>query len=67
MWADWKDEWAQEGLGDVWSINKIAKVERIDFDVSTLSERPDLAAKYQLPDDGSGDVKVSASIDNKLD
>lgn len=55
---DWKDEWAQEGLGDVWSINKIAKVERIDFDVSTLSERPDLAAKYQLPDDGSGDVKV---------
>lgn len=55
---DWQDEWAQEGLGDVWSINKIAKIERIDFDVSTLAERPDLAAKYQLPDDGTGEVKV---------
>ena len=55
---DWKDEDAQKGLGEVWSINKVAKVAKVDFDASTLHNQPDQAAKYQLPDDGSGDVKV---------
>jgi len=57
--TDWQDEDAQQGLGKIWSINKVAKVEMVDFDVSTLSSRPDMAAKFQLPDDGSGDVKAS--------
>ena len=42
----------------MWSINKVAKVAKVDFDASTLHDQPDVAAKYQLPDDGSGDVKV---------
>lgn len=47
-----------EGYGEAFSVNKVAKVAKVDFDAKTLLEKPDLAARYQLPDDGSGDVKV---------
>ena len=56
--VDWQDEDSQKGLGEVWSVNKVAKVAKVDFDASTLHDKPDLAAQYQLPDDGSGEVKV---------
>ena len=49
---------AQEGLGKTWSTNKIAKVAKTEFDVNKLRDKPDLAAKYQLPNDGSGEIKV---------
>ena len=42
----------------MWSANKVAKIVKMDFDASKLLEQPSLAAKYQLPDDGTGDVKV---------
>ncbi|CAK8696042.1 unnamed protein product [Clavelina lepadiformis] len=58
LFRNWTDADSQKGLGEVWSISKIAKVAKVDFDASTLHEKPDLAAKYQLPDDGSGDVQI---------
>uniref|UniRef100_H2ZH88 Gelsolin-like domain-containing protein n=1 Tax=Ciona savignyi TaxID=51511 RepID=H2ZH88_CIOSA len=58
MFDNWVSLNAQQGLGEVWSINKIAKVAKVDFDASTLHTRPDLAAKHQLPDNGSGTVKI---------
>nr|XP_009857886.1 gelsolin isoform X1 [Ciona intestinalis] len=58
MFDDWQAINAQKGLGEIWSMNKIAKVAKVDFDASTLHIRPDLAAKHQLPDNGSGEVKI---------
>jgi len=58
LFKNWQDMDAQEGLGKTWSINKIAKVAKVEFDVNKLRDKPDLAAKYQLPNDGSGEIKV---------
>lgn len=58
MFKDWKDLNAQQGLGKTWSINKIAKVEKEDFDASTLHSNPRKAAETALVDDGSGSCQI---------
>jgi len=58
LFKTWVTREDQEGLGKMWSANKVAKIVKMDFDASKLLEQPSLAAKYQLPDDGTGDVKI---------
>lgn len=70
LFRNWRNLNAQQGLGKTWSINKTAKIAKVDFDASQLLQKPDLAAKYQLPDDGSGSVKVfrvEGSDKNEID
>nr|XP_039273618.1 gelsolin, cytoplasmic-like [Styela clava] len=58
MFKDWKNSNDQQGLGKTWSINKIAKVEKENFDASTLHNNPAIAAETQLVDDGSGQCTI---------
>ncbi|XP_062972824.1 villin-1 [Elgaria multicarinata webbii] len=46
------------GLGKTNSIGKVAKVEQVKFDATTLHARPEMAAQHKMVDDGSGEVKV---------
>lgn len=55
---EWKANTDQKGLGEVWSINKVAKTSNEEFDTATLHDKPELAAQLQLVDDGSGNLKV---------
>ncbi|XP_075789086.1 villin-1 [Pelodiscus sinensis] len=46
------------GLGKTHTVGKVAKVERIKFDASTMHAKPELAAQHKMVDDGSGEVEV---------
>ncbi|XP_066487689.1 villin-1 [Tiliqua scincoides] len=46
------------GLGKTSSVGKIAKVEQVKFDATSLHAKPEMAAQHKMVDDGSGEVKV---------
>lgn len=54
------------GLGTTHSPGKIAKVEQVKFDATSMHARPDVAAQQKMVDDGSGDAKVWRIEDNEL-
>ncbi|XP_065059180.1 advillin-like [Rhopilema esculentum] len=56
FFKDWPEAGVQQGLGQAKRGN-VAVVEAKQFDASSLHERSK-KAKMQLPDDGSGDVKI---------
>ncbi|XP_042339658.1 scinderin like a isoform X2 [Plectropomus leopardus] len=57
FFLDWMDKDETVGLGEVHTINKIAKVEKIPFDVSKLHDKT-MAAQHGMVDDGSGKVQI---------
>uniref|UniRef100_A0A8C4NAG8 Villin 1 n=1 Tax=Eptatretus burgeri TaxID=7764 RepID=A0A8C4NAG8_EPTBU len=58
LFTDWKDRDQTEGFGRTYSINRVAKVEQVKFDVTTLHAQPQLAAEQRMVDDGSGTLEV---------
>ncbi|KAL8183063.1 UNVERIFIED_CONTAM: Villin-1 [Gekko kuhli] len=46
------------GLGKTSSVGKIARVEQVKFDATTLHAKPEMAAQQRMVDDGSGEVEV---------
>ncbi|XP_061082475.1 villin-1 isoform X1 [Conger conger] len=48
------------------SPGKIAKVEQVRFDATTMHARPDLSAQQRMVDDGSGEVEVWRIEDSDL-
>ncbi|XP_007434638.1 villin-1 isoform X1 [Python bivittatus] len=46
------------GFGKINTVGKIAKVEQVKFDATTLHARPDMAAQHKMVDDGSGEAQV---------
>ncbi|KAK2525927.1 Vil1 [Columba guinea] len=46
------------GLGKTHTVGKVAKVEQVKFDVTTLHAKPQMAAQQKMVDDGSGEVEV---------
>uniref|UniRef100_A0A8D2KRB0 Villin-1 n=1 Tax=Varanus komodoensis TaxID=61221 RepID=A0A8D2KRB0_VARKO len=46
------------GLGKTNSLGKIAKVEQVKFDATSLHAKPEVAAQHKMVDDGSGEAKV---------
>ncbi|KFQ00035.1 Villin-1, partial [Haliaeetus albicilla] len=46
------------GLGKTHTMGKVAKVEQVKFDATTLYAKPQLAAQQKMVDDGSGEVEV---------
>ncbi|XP_064307411.1 villin-1 [Phalacrocorax carbo] len=46
------------GLGKTNTVGKVAKVEQVKFDATTLHAKPQMAAQQKMVDDGSGEVEV---------
>ncbi|XP_077176802.1 villin-1 isoform X2 [Paroedura picta] len=46
------------GFGKTSSVGKIAKVEQVKFDATTLHAKPEMAAQHRMVDDGSGEAQV---------
>nr|XP_055070805.1 villin-1 [Misgurnus anguillicaudatus]XP_055070806.1 villin-1 [Misgurnus anguillicaudatus] len=65
LFQKWTDKGQTVGLGTTHSAGKIAKVEQIKFDATSMHARPDLAAQQKMVDDGSGEAEVWRIEDNE--
>ncbi|NWH76624.1 VILI protein, partial [Piaya cayana] len=52
------------GLGKTHTVGKVAKVEQVKFDATTLHAKPQMAAQQKMVDDGSGEVEVVWRVEN---
>uniref|UniRef100_A0A8C2DUV6 Villin 1 n=1 Tax=Cyprinus carpio TaxID=7962 RepID=A0A8C2DUV6_CYPCA len=66
LFQKWTDKGQTAGLGSTHSPGKIAKVEQVKFDATSMHARPDLAAQQKMVDDGSGEAEVWRIEDNEL-
>lgn len=58
FFMDWKNKDQSEGFGRVFVTETIAKIQQVEFDPSKLHESHQMAAQYNMVDDGSGETKV---------
>ncbi|XP_062899852.1 adseverin [Mobula hypostoma] len=58
FFKNWKDLDQSEGFGKVYVTESIAKVKQIEFDASKLHSCPQMAAKHNMVDDGSGKTEI---------
>uniref|UniRef100_A0A8C1WLV1 Villin-1 n=1 Tax=Cyprinus carpio TaxID=7962 RepID=A0A8C1WLV1_CYPCA len=65
LFQKWTDKGQTVGLGTTHSPGKIAKVEQVKFDATSMHARPDLAAQQKMVDDGSGEAEVWRIEDNE--
>lgn len=56
---DWKEKDQSEGLGRVYVTEQIARIQQVEFDASKLHESQQMAAQYNMVDDGTGETQVS--------
>ncbi|KAL4629652.1 adseverin [Arapaima gigas] len=54
----WKDKDQSEGFGKVFVTERIASIQKIQFDASKLHESQQMAAQYNMVDDGSGETQI---------
>ncbi|XP_067860032.1 adseverin isoform X2 [Heptranchias perlo] len=58
FFKNWKDINQSEGFGKVYVTESIAKIKQIEFDASKLHSCPQMAAKHNMVDDGSGTTEI---------
>ncbi|XP_029309285.1 scinderin like b isoform X2 [Cottoperca gobio] len=58
FFCDWKDKDETTGPSKAYTIGRIAKVEQVPFDASTLHSNKSMAAQHGMVDDGKGQVKI---------
>ncbi|KAM9123109.1 villin-1 [Pangshura tecta] len=58
LFQKWTVSNQTSGLGKTHSLGKVAKVEQVKFDATTLHAKPAVAAQQKMVDDGSGEVEV---------
>lgn len=58
----WKEKDQTEGLGRVYVTERIAKIQQVQFDASKLHESNQMAAQYNMVDNGSGQTQVTICI-----
>ncbi|XP_017335785.1 scinderin like a [Ictalurus punctatus] len=58
FFSNWKDKDQTTGPGKAYTIGKIARVEQVPFDASSLHSNKAMAAQHGMVDDGSGKVQV---------
>ncbi|XP_072220495.1 scinderin like b [Leuresthes tenuis] len=58
FFSDWKDKDETTGPSKAYVIGRIAKVEQIPFDASTLHSNKAMAAQHGMVDDGKGKVQI---------
>lgn len=66
LFQRWTVKGQTVGIGVAHSPGKIAKVEQIKFDATSMHARPDLAAQQKMVDDGSGEAEVWRIEDSEL-
>ncbi|TRY88346.1 hypothetical protein DNTS_025303, partial [Danionella cerebrum] len=54
----WRDLEQTKGLGQVYVPNKIAKIKKVPFDVSSLHKSEAMAAQHGMLDNGKGEKKI---------
>lgn len=62
FFLNWRDKDQSEGFGKVFVTEKIAKIQKVQFDASRLHESQHMAAQYNMVDDGSGETQVRSSM-----
>uniref|UniRef100_A0A3Q4I2K0 Macrophage-capping protein n=1 Tax=Neolamprologus brichardi TaxID=32507 RepID=A0A3Q4I2K0_NEOBR len=58
FFLDWKERDQSEGFGKVFTTEKVAKIQQVEFDASKLHESQHMAAQYNMVDDGSGETQI---------
>uniref|UniRef100_UPI0037E7176B scinderin like b n=1 Tax=Semicossyphus pulcher TaxID=241346 RepID=UPI0037E7176B len=58
FFSDWKDKHETTGPSKAYSIGRIANVEKVPFDASTLHSNKSMAAQHGMVDDGKGKVQI---------
>uniref|UniRef100_A0A4W5R826 Scinderin like b n=1 Tax=Hucho hucho TaxID=62062 RepID=A0A4W5R826_9TELE len=58
FFSDWKDKDQTTGPSKAYSIGRIAKVEQVPFDASSLHSNNNMAAQHGMVDDGKGKVQI---------
>ncbi|XP_074856789.1 villin-1 [Carettochelys insculpta] len=58
LFQKWTVPSQSSGLGKTHSLGKVAKVEQVKFDASSLHAKPQVAAQQKMVDDGSGEAEV---------
>ncbi|KAJ7322363.1 hypothetical protein JRQ81_018650, partial [Phrynocephalus forsythii] len=58
FFRDWKDKDQSDGFGKVYVTERVARIEQIEFDATKLHESPQMAARHNMVDDGSGKVEI---------
>ncbi|XP_014743582.1 PREDICTED: villin-1 [Sturnus vulgaris] len=66
LFQKWTLPSQSSGLGKTHTVGKVAKVEQVKFDATTLHAKPQMAAQQKMVDDGSGEVEVWRVEDNEL-
>ncbi|MEQ2161148.1 hypothetical protein GOODEAATRI_006819, partial [Goodea atripinnis] len=58
FFSDWKDKDETTGPSKAYTIGRIAKVEQVPFDASSLHTNTTMAAQHGMVDDGKGKVQI---------
>uniref|UniRef100_A0A8C7DFI5 Villin-1 n=1 Tax=Oncorhynchus kisutch TaxID=8019 RepID=A0A8C7DFI5_ONCKI len=66
LFQRWSVKGQTVGMGTTNSPGKIAKVEQIKFDATSMHARPDVAAQQKMVDDGTGEAEVWRLEDSEL-
>ncbi|NXQ13733.1 VILI protein, partial [Peucedramus taeniatus] len=66
LFQKWTLPGQSSGLGKTHTVGKVAKVEQVKFDATTLHAKPQMAAQQKMVDDGSGEVEVWRVENNEL-
>lgn len=66
LFQKWVVKGTVSGLGTTSSAGKIAKVEQVKFDATSMHARPDVAAQQKMVDDGTGEAEVWRIEDSEM-
>ncbi|MGH0120717.1 UNVERIFIED_CONTAM: hypothetical protein FKN15_031646 [Acipenser sinensis] len=58
LFKKWTVKGLTVGTGSTHSVGKIAKVEQVKFDATSMHAKPEVAAQQRMVDDGTGEVEV---------
>ncbi|XP_037537421.1 gelsolin, partial [Nematolebias whitei] len=58
FFSDWKDREQTTGPSKAYTIGRIAKVEQVPFDASTLHSNNAMAAQHGMVDNGKGKIQI---------
>ncbi|XP_062386192.1 LOW QUALITY PROTEIN: adseverin [Sardina pilchardus] len=58
FFKSWRSREQSEGFGRVYVTERIANIKQVPFDASKLHESQQMAAQYNMVDDGSGETQI---------
>ncbi|XP_054895858.1 gelsolin-like isoform X3 [Poeciliopsis prolifica] len=62
FFRNWRDAEDTVGMGTAYITNKVAKIEKVPFDVSKLHQSDSMSAQYGMVDRGDGDKKKTSCV-----